>query len=272
MDHATIQAIATEVARQLPSYSWTNLAIQVGLIGLTAAVAAYWGAYLKKSAEHLVTKVHFDEKLRQLGESTHLVEKIKAEVATSNTELVETIKEEVKLSRLQTRTNIEETVRSVFAQRDWAAREWTNLRRVKIEELVEKVNECRTYLRHHSDAVDNGEPLPADDPLTQLETIVRLYLPELEQQTDAFSHMHKKLVLEGETLRYLEKHGDDVKDRKSKYASLAARTNGPLGKSLSAALIDSARGLLEDMMGVKPRQEGAGGRSEVEISETNRPP
>jgi hypothetical protein len=272
MDHATIQAIATEVAKQLPSYSWTTLAIQVGLIGLTAAVAAYWGAYLKKAAEHLVTKVHFEETLRQLGESTDLVEKIKAGVATSNTELVETIKEEVKLSRLETSTNIVETVRSEFAQRDWATREWANLRRVKIEELLGKVNECREYLAEHSRAAYDGQELPKGDPINDLETIAVLYFPELKDETKGFLERHRLLVHEGRKLKMiLPRGGEEAKKRKSEFASKAAITDVRESSKASEKLTEAARELLEKIMGVRRQSEAAIPRNDAGTSGTKSP-
>ena len=229
MDHETIQAIATEVAKQLPSYSWTTLAIQVVLTGAAAAVAAYWGAYLKKTGEHLATKVHFEEILRQLGERTNLVETIKTEVAKSqleaNTKLIETIKAEVALRQLEASTKIVETVRSELAQRDWAAREWANLRRVKIEELLGKVNECREYLEEHMLAAEQGQELPKGDPINGLETIARLYFPELKDETKVFVEMHQLLVHEGRKLRtiFLPRGGEEAKKRKSQFADKAAR-------------------------------------------------
>ena len=259
MDH---QTIAQDVARYLSSNPGTALLIQVVITIFAAAAGAFCGVLFKKTAEHLMNKAHFDELQRQLAESTALVA---------------TIKSQIEQSQLAANTAIVAAVRQEFADREWARREWANLRRVKIEELVGKVNECRTYLKRHSDAVDRGEPIPANDPLIQLETIALLYFPELKQQTDAFSLMHKTLVLEGDKLRYFEEHAstkeqkDDVKARRSKHASLAGFTNVRHAKKLSAALINSARGLLQDMMGVKAQQEGAGGQSEAEISETNRP-
>ena len=48
MDPQTIQAIATEVAKHLPTYSWTTLATQVAVMLVAAGVGAYAGEYLRK--------------------------------------------------------------------------------------------------------------------------------------------------------------------------------------------------------------------------------
>src|SRR5258707_13134082 len=112
MDPATIQQIAAEVARHLPSYPWTLLAVQVVLTLATLGIGVFVGEYLKTREKTLATKADFDSLQSQLE---------------ANTELVETIKSEV-------------------GQRDWASREWTNLRRIKLEELLEKMHESTAML------------------------------------------------------------------------------------------------------------------------------
>jgi hypothetical protein len=116
--------------------------------------------------------------LRQLGERTKVVETIKADVAKSQLEIIEAVKSE-------------------FAQRDWASRERATLRRVKIEELLGKVNECRAYLERYQKAAAEGDGLEERDPITELRAIAKLYLPELAAQTKAFSDMHELQVHEG---------------------------------------------------------------------------
>ncbi|GEP61531.1 hypothetical protein [Reyranella soli] len=95
--------------------------------------------------------------LRQEGVKTNLVETIK-----------ETIKSQVALSQLKASTTIVERVKSELAQRDWAAREWANLRRVKLEELVGKASECREYLIEHMRAAQERQELPKGDPINDL--------------------------------------------------------------------------------------------------------
>jgi hypothetical protein len=60
MDHQTIQAIATEIAKHLSGYAWVALALQVVLLAWAGAAAALFGAYLKKTGEHLAAMRHFD--------------------------------------------------------------------------------------------------------------------------------------------------------------------------------------------------------------------
>jgi hypothetical protein len=261
MDRETIHAIATEVAKQLPSYLWTTLVIQGVLTCVAAAVAAYFGAYLKKRGEHLATKDDFKDILRQEGERTNLVEKIK-----------ETIKAEVALSQLEASTKIVEKVRSELAQRDWAAREWANLRRVKIEELLGKVNECREYLMEHMHAAQQNQELPKGDPINDLETIARLYLPELKDETKALFDLHRLRVHEGRMLQIFFARGEEVANEyKSKYADKWANTTVRELPRVSEKLTEAARELLEKIMGVWTQSEAAVHQNVVGTSETKSP-
>jgi hypothetical protein len=56
MDEVTIQKIAAEVARHLPSYTWMLLLVQVVILGAAAAVGAFFGEYLKMRGKNLATK------------------------------------------------------------------------------------------------------------------------------------------------------------------------------------------------------------------------
>ena len=268
MDHGTIEAIATEVAKQLPQYSWTTLAIQVALTGAVAAVAAYWGAYLKKGGEHLATKAHFEEILRQLAERTDVVEKIKAEVAkgqlAANTTIVETIRSEIALGQVGASTKIVEAIKSEFGQRDWAAREWASLRREKIEELLSKMNESREYLTECMLVAEQGQEPPKGDPINGFETIAQLYFPELEGETTAFTKMHRDMVFEGLKLRiFLSYGGEEAKQRKSEFATKAAQTNVRVSPKAVAKLTEAARALLVKIMGVGTQSEAAVPQNDV---------
>jgi hypothetical protein len=47
MDQETIQKIAAEVVRLLPSYAWVLLLVQAGIMAAAAAAGAFFGEYLK---------------------------------------------------------------------------------------------------------------------------------------------------------------------------------------------------------------------------------
>jgi hypothetical protein len=97
LDEVAIQKIAAEVVRHLPSYPWVLLAVQLVLTLAAAGIGSFLGEYLRTRGKNLATKADFDSLQDQLRANTELVETIKAEVG----------------------------------QKDWAQREWTNLRRTK---------------------------------------------------------------------------------------------------------------------------------------------
>jgi len=112
MGEVTIQKIAAEVVRHLPSYAWVIVLVQVVMLAAAAVVGVFFGEYLKTRGKNLATKADFENLKNQLR---------------ANTELVETIKSEV-------------------GQKDWAQREWTNLRRTKLEALPTALHDCEAYI------------------------------------------------------------------------------------------------------------------------------
>jgi len=162
MDEATIQKIAAEVARYLPSYAWVLLLVQVVILAAAAAVGAFFGEYLKTRGKNLATKADFDSLQDQLRANTELVETIKAEVG----------------------------------QKDWAQREWTNLRRTKLEALLEKMHDCETYLDQLSSTAIKGDyEAGKRDPVGPLVAIGALYFHELGNEIYRFSQKCRELVM-----------------------------------------------------------------------------
>ena len=84
MDRNIIQQIAAEVVAQLPLgdryWMYMYLVINVAVVAATAALAAWFGSFLKTKAQNFATKQDFNELKSQLGENTRLVETIKSEV------------------------------------------------------------------------------------------------------------------------------------------------------------------------------------------------
>jgi hypothetical protein len=127
MDEATIQKIAAEVVARLPfgDHYGLFLVINVLVMALAAALAAFAGSYLKTRGQHFATKADFDSLQDQLSAQTRLVETIKSDVA----------------------------------QKDWAQREWANLRRLKLEALFDKMRDCDVELERRCHALFHGPPL-----------------------------------------------------------------------------------------------------------------
>jgi hypothetical protein len=225
MDKDTIQQIAAEVVHRLPygDHPWLFLFVTVVVMALAAGVAAWGGAFLKIKGENFATKRDFDELQRQLS---------------ANTELVETIKSEV-------------------SQRDWTRREWTNLRRIKLEALLEKMHECEAYLDRRREAALGGSvPQEGRDVIGEFNTISDMYFAELWKETYDFSQECRKEAMAILKLaQAVLKAGDDSTAVQSAWAGFSEAHWPPKNRALAHyALRDAARTLLERIMNV---DEGA---------------
>ena len=160
MDQDTIQKIATEVAKHFPPYPWwANLIVQMLLMLLAGGLGAFLSEYLKTRGKNFATKTDFDTLLAQLRANTELVETIKAEVG----------------------------------QRDWAKREWANLRRTKLELLFQKLDDCLAYLDAIGSKAIAGAVYGERDPSNEAATIVALYFPTLTTDYMKFSQIFLSL-------------------------------------------------------------------------------
>jgi hypothetical protein len=224
MDKDTIQQIAAEVVHRLPygDHPWLFLFVTVVVMALAAGVAAWGGAFLKIKGENFATKRDFDELQRQLS---------------ANTKLVETIKSEVN-------------------QRDWAQREWTTLRRIKLEALVEKTHECEVYLdQRRQDAVDGKVASPERDPVDELYALAALYFRELENEVGRFAILCRDQIMLVSELApaIIATHSShDAAVHKVALENFRGKWMKRYPELLAARrqLVDAARSLLESIMNV----------------------
>jgi hypothetical protein len=190
MDEVTIQKIAAEVVRHLPSYPWLVL-----LTLVAAGAGAFFGGYCKTTGKNLATKADLESLQKQLRATTQTVETIKSEVAQKN---------------------------------DWARREWANLRRIKLEALLEKVHECGVHLSRLYDPAYEGKPAtPEADCISEADVLAALYFPELKSEADRFTlSCREQRVLIG-------KLSSDVSDSRD---DLAASRLPELPQSMAGAI------------------------------------
>ena len=160
MDSDTVQKIAIEVAKHLPTLAWAALVIQVVLTVAAAAAGAIFGEYFGTRGKNLATKADFESLKDQLR---------------ANTELVETIKSEV-------------------SQRDWAKREWANLRRLKLEQLLEQVDDRDHYRDLIRTNALGGNSIEARDPISAVDMLTILYFLELASQVQEYFKLHLAYV------------------------------------------------------------------------------
>jgi hypothetical protein len=218
----------------LPYGDRYGLVVYVVVAALVGAVAALGTSYFRIRGQNLATKHDFDELKRQLKDNTELVEAIKSEVG----------------------------------QKDWAQREWTNLRRIKLEALFDKMHECDAELERRHLAVVQGSPLKEErdyinEFVNPLQTISTLYLPELSIQTGEFYARclrgHFAVVALDQNLRDA---GDDSAARERAYDDFNRIWKPDKRLNARYALEEAARTFLERIMGVE-EGESRDNRSEA---------
>jgi hypothetical protein len=194
--------------------------LNVVIAALVSSLTALGVSYFRTRGQNLATKHDFDELSKQLRANTELVEAIKSEVS----------------------------------QRDWARREWTNLRRTKLEALLDKMHECETYLDRARSAALGGETERGPDVINEFNTISTLYFPELKKEADEFWFACKEMIIKVLDLaQAIHKAGNDSAARQSAYDDFQVHWPPKNKRCLLArsALRDAARSLLERIMGVE---------------------
>jgi hypothetical protein len=141
------------------NYSFLFLVGQLVLMLIAGWGGVYLNEYFRTRGKHLATQADFESLKKQLQQ---------------NTELVETIKSEV-------------------SQKDWAKREWTNLRRLTIDDLLNTTHDCADYLKRFSMAALREEPFNDRDPHYTIPTAYNLYLPELTKVGGAYVNAFLKI-------------------------------------------------------------------------------
>jgi hypothetical protein len=205
---------------------------------MAAGLAAWFGSYFKTKGQNFATKQDFAELQKQLRANTEVVESVKSSWLKANTELVETIKSEV-------------------GQRDWAEREWKNLRRLKLEALFDKMHECEADLERRHLALVQGSPLKEEcdyinEFINPLQTISTLYLPELSIETGEFyTHCLRGHVAVLALDQALRDAGDDRAARERAYDDFSKKWQPQERLSARYALEEAARTFLERIMGVR---------------------
>jgi hypothetical protein len=216
MDEVTIQKIAAEVVRHLPSYPWLVL-----LTLVAAGAGAFFGQYFETRGKNLATKADFERLQEHLRATTQTV-----------TQTVETIKSEV-------------------AQKDWARREWANLRRIKLEALLAKVHECSVHPSRLYDPAYEGKPAtPEPDCISEADVLAALYFPELKSEADRFTlSCREQRALISKLSSDVFDSRDDLAARQAVYQNFVSRWQGQYQEFLAAqdALTEAARRLVKTM-------------------------
>jgi hypothetical protein len=227
MDEVTIQKIAAEVVRHLPygdDRYWLFLVVNVIVMALVGVLAALGTSYFSTRGQNLATNHDFDELREQLRANMQLVETIKAEIG----------------------------------QKDWATRERTNLRWIKLELLLEKMYDCDNYLDQHRHRFMDGKGMDPEqrDYLNELNAMGSLYFPELENEIGRFYLGGKEQISLGlELVQALSSAGNDAAARESAYNTFKRKWKKRDKERLDArsALTAAARTLLVKIMDVEEK-------------------
>jgi hypothetical protein len=136
MDQDTIQTLAQEIARQLPTWSWQAVLFQMVLTILAFGAGI---VFAQRRSQSTAREIDSPESLRA------------------------------------------KTAEGAVLDKGWREREWANLRRIKLEVLVNRMHDCGRF----------GEPTVGSevnerDPLAELQVITTLYFPELKGEVDRY--------------------------------------------------------------------------------------
>jgi HD superfamily phosphohydrolase len=216
MEKEIVQQIAAEVVAQLQlgDRYWMYMYLFINVV--VVAVAAWLGSFLKTKGQNFATKRDFAELLKQQEKTAEAVETIKSEIS----------------------------------QRDWVQREWTNLRRVKLEALFEKMHECEGYLDRRRDAAIVGKAGPSErNCIIELEALATLYFPELKNEVDQFVLICKNDRLQiAKFARTVSNAGDDTTARDAAFKVYENQLNFVELRLAQNTLTTAARSLLERIM------------------------
>jgi hypothetical protein len=160
MDQDTVRKLADILAEKISSSEWSHIIWLMLLTLIAAAAGSFFGSYFKMKGEHFATKEDFDTLSEQLRHNTALVEAVKSEVG----------------------------------YRDWRKREWINLQRIKLEELMQKLHESERLLdvvQHHAIA-GKLTTESSTHPFGEMESIATLYCPEIEPDVMVYSSLCKR--------------------------------------------------------------------------------
>jgi hypothetical protein len=159
---------------------------------------------------------------------------------------------------LRANTELVEKVKSDVNREDWAAREWKNLRRLKLEELLTKMHEADNFLEFlRIESIYGRVVHDRSDPIGAFETIGKLYFPELTQQTFELVRLHHENRIASVTLAkdlLLEKKKPTLEQCRDEIIAKFHEADGARSAQIATArqaLKTAARNLLVGIVGFK---------------------
>jgi hypothetical protein len=159
--------------------------------------------------------------------------------------------------QLSAKSKLAETSKAE-AEKYRAAREWSHVRCIKLEELLKKAGACESYLdRYNNGSIPGEAHRDEHDPSGDLSALATLYFPELKIVVTEYLLQYKKLYLAKTELVYeLSQAGNDSQASEQALHTFRANKSQSYPQLLSARtkLDEAARGLLVQIVGVAAEQ------------------
>lgn len=154
MDQSAVRELAHQIANEQISATWPFWLILLGLVAALSALASFGGAYLARRGQVRAEASELDALVLQLRATTEAAERVRVEIQHA----------------------------------DWTAREWKTIRRVKLEDYYVALHSVLPWAERIKDrVVFNGSEPDLPDPTLRVETLARIYFPELVAPTLAFT-------------------------------------------------------------------------------------
>ncbi|MDR5801587.1 hypothetical protein [Caballeronia sp. LZ001] len=153
-------------------------------------------------------------------------------------------------------TGIVEQVKVEISRQDWAHREWTNLRRIKLEELLAAAQDRSAYMFAVEKSAPTGKVIDQDDPIFRLDNLVALYFPELQGAVSGLTAVaNSRILLALKITSEIAKAGSNTSLHAQHLTTFNLGVMSQSGPYLEAEkrLREEARSLLIDIMpGARP--------------------
>jgi hypothetical protein len=210
MDKELVKQIAEAVGLQLSTHSTMIIIVQAVVVIVAAAVGAFFGEFLRTKGKHLATKADFESLKEQLQANTKLVETVKADVG----------------------------------RQDWSVREWTTLRRLKLEELLKLRGDCHEYLDRYQAVAFRAEGFTDRDPIQDFEVTATLYFPELEVEArDFIDRCHQLTIAASDLWSEMARAGAKTDKPDTFRMEAASKKYNSRLKDLYPLLVESGKNL-----------------------------
>jgi hypothetical protein len=153
-----VREIAEQIVQEQLLLNWRFYGLLAAIALVVHVLGNFVSSYARKRGETLATKSDMQEILNQLKTTTQATEEIKASVSHS----------------------------------DWVSREWKQVRRLKLEELMSTAYSLDKWLDQNRDKwILQREVEPEHDPVDRVTMLGALYFPELKAEVQAVTTTHR---------------------------------------------------------------------------------